>query len=102
MTDYHRRTTCRGCGHGRLIEVLDLGAMPPANAFVVPDRVGDEVRYPLTLAFCEQCSLVQCPDVVDPAILFRDYAYATGNSAPLVEHFRRYAEESVLCSKSGK
>ena len=34
--------------------------------------------------------------MVDPAILFGNYAYATGASAPLVEHFRRYAEESVL------
>lgn len=96
MIDYHRRTTCRGCGHGNLTEVMDLGEMPPANAFIRQEDIPAERAYPLTLAFCENCSLVQVPDVIDPAILFRDYAYATGASAPLVEHFRRYAEESVL------
>lgn len=95
MTDYHRRTTCRACGHHELTQVLDMGDMPLANAFIRPEDICTERRYPLTVAFCSSCSLLQVPDVVDPAILFKNYAYSTGASAPLVEHFRRYAEESV-------
>jgi hypothetical protein len=96
MTDYYRRTTCRACGHKHLTQVLDLGEMPPANAFVRPDEADGEVSYPLTLAFCESCSLLQVPDVVAPEILFKDYKYVTGSAAPMTDHFRRYAETAVL------
>jgi hypothetical protein len=68
--------------------------MPPANAFRKPGEA--ETSYPLTVAFCEDCSLLQVPDVVAPEILFKDYVYATGASAPLVEHFRKYAAENIL------
>jgi hypothetical protein len=95
MTDYHRRTTCRACGSGDLVEVLDMGEMPLANAFIEPENAADEKQYPLTLAFCRACSLLQTPDVVDPAILFGDYPYATGASAPLVEHFRKYVHDAI-------
>lgn len=97
MTDYYyRRTTCRACGHRHLTQVLDLGEMPPANAFVRPDEADGEVSYPLTLAFCESCSLLQVPDVVAPEILFKDYKYVTGSAAPMADHFGRYAETAVL------
>jgi hypothetical protein len=68
--------------------------MPPANAFRKPG--GAETSYPLTVAFCEDCSLLQVPDVVAPEILFKDYVYATGASAPLVTHFYNYAHDAIL------
>jgi hypothetical protein len=48
------------------------------------------------LYFCRTCSLAQLLDVVDPKILFKNYHFLSGASAPSVEHFRRYAEEAVL------
>jgi hypothetical protein len=97
VTDYHRRTTCRCCKNGDLTQVLDLGLMPPANAFLKREDFDAEKRYPLTLAYCRDCALIQVPDVVDPSVLFNSaYAYETGVSVPMVEHFKRYAEEAVF------
>ena len=92
---YHHRTTCRGCGSKNLTGVMDLGTMPPANAFVSLKEISGEKSYPLALYFCDDCSLAQLLDVVDPRILFGDYPYVTGANAPLVEHFKRYADKAV-------
>ena len=95
MKEYHKRSTCRACGSDELEHVLDLGNMPLANAFITPAQKLTEKKYPLTLSFCTRCQLVQTPDVVDPALVFKDYVYATGVSPPLVEHFRKYAADAI-------
>ncbi|MCZ6755626.1 MAG: methyltransferase, partial [Gemmatimonadetes bacterium] len=61
--------------------VLHLGPTPLANAFPRhPDEFVNEQTYPLDLAFCPACSLVQIVDEIDPEVLFRDYIYVTGTS----------------------
>lgn len=93
---YRTLTACRICGSTDLTSVVDLGAMPLANAFVSPDRAGyPEPRYPLEAIRCGRCSLMQLSVVVRPEILFTDYAYATSASAPAVEHFDALAAELV-------
>jgi len=73
--------------------VLQLGPMPLANSFPRhPDEFVDEQVYPLDLAFCPDCSLVQIIDEVDPEVLFRDYIYVTGTSKTIAEHNRTYAD----------
>ena len=91
-----RRVTCRICGGRDLVSVLDLGETPPANAFLRKEQFAEEVTFPLALYFCRTCSLLQLLDVVDPAILFKDYHYLTGASAPLVEYFERYAKDVIV------
>jgi SAM-dependent methyltransferase len=89
---YHRRTTCRGCGAGRLETFLDLGEMPLANALLRrKEDFAGERRWPLTVGLCAACGLVQTPDVVDREVLFGGYPYLTGVSHEMVEHFRAYA-----------
>ena len=39
-----------------------------------------EIRVPLEVARCDRCGLVQLTVVVDPEVLFRDYAYSTSAS----------------------
>ena len=93
---------CRSCGHTKLVPMLDLGVMPPANAFLQKaDLKKPEAAFPLRLVVCPKCFLVQLGDVVDTDALFsRDYYYLTGASAPLVKHFQdfgaRLAEEMEL------
>ncbi len=90
----HRRATaCRICGGQDLRVLLHLGPTPLANAFPRhPDEFEDEQTYPLDLAFCPDCSLVQIVDEIDPEVLFRDYIYVTGTSKTIAEHNRGYAE----------
>jgi hypothetical protein len=87
MEHFSRRSNCRVCGGTNLVKVLDLGSMPLANAFLKKEDFGSEESFPLTVVFCEDCFLLQVPEVVDPAILFKDYDYITSASKPLAEHF---------------
>ena len=93
---YRRRTTCRICGRGGLHTFLSLGPMPLANAFPRTEaEFATEDSYPLDVAFCASCSLVQTPDVIDPEVLFRDYIYVSGTSASLRRHWDEYAAHVI-------
>ncbi|MDO8590480.1 MAG: class I SAM-dependent methyltransferase [bacterium] len=91
---YVFKSDCRACGGKKFQEIIDLGEMPLANAFLTKDRLADkELCAPLTVYFCKSCALVQLRHVVDPKILFKDYHYQTSASAPLVLHFKKLAQE---------
>lgn len=97
MEDYALNTACRVCQGTDLTLVLDLGATPPANAYLKDaDLKKPEASFPLALYHCRDCSLLQLLHVVDPEILFKDYHYATGTSPQLFGHFKKYAEEAIL------
>lgn len=92
MHSYARRKRCRICGGENVVQFLDLGSMPPANAFLKQEDLGKpEQSFPLTVSFCKDCFLVQTQDVVSPEILFKDYVYMTSGSKPLKEHFQDLA-----------
>lgn len=96
MKNHSKNTVCRVCSSTNLVKVLDLGSMPPANAYLKEENLGrKEESYPLALYFCKECSLAQLLDVVNPEILFGDYHFITSASQPSVEHFKRYAEETL-------
>jgi methylation protein EvaC len=83
---------CRGCGGPRLKEFLNLGNMPLAGGFLRSrDEIPAEQTFPLPIHVCEDCSLVQITQPIDPNILFRDYAFASSTVGPLVTHFKNYA-----------
>jgi len=88
------RTACHGCGSERLEPVVDLGMVPLADALVDPSDPPDpEPRYPLAVAFCEDCLLVQVRHHVSPQILFVDnYPYFSSYSRDLLAHARRHTE----------
>lgn len=90
------RTTCRACLNANLIEVLNLGEQPPANAFVSPaDLNQTEPRYPLSLRLCESCGMVQLGHVVPPELLFRSYLFFTSSSKWMVDHFGKLMTENA-------
>lgn len=85
---------CRSCGNIGLRTVLELGSVPLANALL--DKPDDAAaRFPLTLAFCPTCTLVQILETVDPTILFAHYLYFSSFSESMVEHARQFAERMV-------
>ncbi len=94
QTNYKRRKDCRICGSEELEKILDLGETPLANAFVSKNDLNKkESRFPLTVHYCKNCSLVQVPDVVHPKILFSDYYFLTSASSPSIDHFIKYSKE---------
>lgn len=83
------RLNCRMCLHGDLRSVLKLPDTPLANGFVASPR--KQKKYPLEVTQCAWCGHSQLRHVVDPKLLFTDYAYVSGTSPSFVKHFEEYA-----------
>ena len=79
---------CRSCGETNLRLFLSLGKTLLADALVPPESVdGPEDRFPLDVAFCPDCTLVQITEEVPPEKLFVDnYLYFSSFSDELVRH----------------
>lgn len=86
-----RRLTCSACGSESLEQFLDLGLSPIADAYLEDLAIEPEF-YPLQLAVCTTCWLVQLLEVVDPAALFGSgYSFYSSASAPLSDYHYDYA-----------
>ena len=80
-------TACRSCGYQELQSILSLGHTPLANALLTEDQLADsEETYPLELAFCSRCTLVQLTESVSPEKLFREYVYLSSFSETMLCH----------------
>jgi novobiocin biosynthesis protein NovU/D-mycarose 3-C-methyltransferase len=88
-----KRTCCSGCGHIELDTFLDLGLSPIADAYTAsPDEVSP--TYPLEVAVCAKCRLVQLLEVVDHETLFgTGYSFYSSASAPLSAYHADYAAD---------
>lgn len=83
--------------------VLDLGETPLANRLLEPSQLGEpEPRFPLRLAFCPACALVQITATVPPEVLFRHYVYFSSFSDTLVEHARELACQVIRTRALGR
>jgi SAM-dependent methyltransferase len=79
--------TCRSCGVGPLQKVFSLGRTPLANSLLTEDQLAQpEPLYPLEVAFCPACTLIQLTETVAPDVLFRDYVYFSSFSDALLKH----------------
>jgi SAM-dependent methyltransferase len=96
VTTVERRVTCRSCGQAELEMVLSLGAMPLANALLLAGQLGEpEATFPLDVAFCPRCSLLQLTRSVAPEQLFRDYLYFSSYSETMLRHARALVERLI-------
>jgi len=91
-----RRTTCSACASIDLEIFLDLGLSPVADAYTNhPDDPID--RFPLELAVCGKCRLVQLIEVLDDVTLFgTGYSFYSSASPPLSRYHEAYAVETLL------
>jgi len=92
------RTTCRFCDGASLRVFMSFGDVPLAGGFFKPgSEAADfarEKRYPLDIACCADCALVQVPCVVDASELFEQgYFYFSSQIPALVLHFEQYADK---------
>lgn len=88
---------CRSCGQPGLRPFLSLGKTPLADALLTAAALADpEPRFPLDVAFCPNCTLVQILEEVPPQQLFVDnYRYFSSFSDDLLAHSRRHAENLI-------
>jgi SAM-dependent methyltransferase len=67
--------------------VLSLGETPLANALLTTHELDlPEAKYPLDLAFCPECFLVQILETVPPETLFSNYPYFSSFSDTVVRN----------------
>jgi hypothetical protein len=93
---------CRICGQVGLIPVLSLGKTPLANALLrETELAGSEPTWPLDLARCPVCALVQITETVPPEVLFREYAYFSSFSDTMVAHAKSISERLQTSRRLG-
>jgi SAM-dependent methyltransferase len=94
--------TCRSCGEGTLYEFLSLGSTPLTDAYVDPKRSDEpEPRYPLDVAFCPSCTLMQLGHPAPTEAIFRDYSYYSSVSETLLVHSAEHARELIATRDLG-
>jgi SAM-dependent methyltransferase len=88
---------CRSCGGNDLPVILDLGSQPIANALLSEEELSrPEARYPLAVAFCPACALLQVTETVQANVLYRrDYPYFSSSSPALLKHSAEHVEALV-------
>jgi SAM-dependent methyltransferase len=87
---------CLGCDALLPEPFLDLGVTPLANSYVRPERAGErEPAFPLAVAYCPTCHLVQLTDLVPPQEIFSEYLYFTSFSDSHVAHAHRMADSLI-------
>jgi SAM-dependent methyltransferase len=88
--------TCRACGYCGLHLILSLGHTPLANALLTHDQLQlPEPVFPLELAFCPECSLVQILETIPPETMFCSYPYFSSFSDTTVRNAETIAERLI-------
>jgi SAM-dependent methyltransferase len=93
----HRISDCRSCGKSGLELFLDLGDKPPSDRILTQESVQKpELFYPLEVAFCPKCSLVQILETLPPEELFTNgYEYYSSFIPSLLAHSKENVSELI-------
>ncbi len=96
-------TACRSCGGRNLSVFLSLGDLPLSDGFISEAKLGEqEPRYPLDVAFCPDCALVQILETVPPEELFdADYPYFSSFTDTLLQHSEKNVRERIAERRLG-
>jgi SAM-dependent methyltransferase len=87
---------CLGCAADLGDPFLDLGSQPLANALLRPEETTrPEPRFPLAVAYCARCHLVQLTETAPPETLFGEYLYFSSYSDTFLAHARAMADALV-------
>ncbi len=86
---------CRHCQADLTLPLIDLGAMPPSNAYLNQQTLhAPEKYYPLRVLVCTECWLVQTEDYVGADELFSaDYAYFSSFSSTWLKHAEQFVAD---------
>ena len=103
ITTQRTGARCRSCDSTALSIFLSLGNLPLSDGFLEARQLVDnEPRYPLDVAFCATCSLVQILETVPPEELFgADYPYFSSFTDTLLRHSEANVKERIAERKLG-
>ena len=81
------------CGSNENLFILyDFGLIPQVNNYRHIDEKGDIKKYPLILAICNSCKLLQLTEMPDRENIFRNYDHYSSASANNAEYLHSIAE----------
>jgi SAM-dependent methyltransferase len=88
---------CRHCHADLYLPFADLGSSPPSNSYLSKEGLSKpETWYPLRVAVCTQCWLVQTEDFAQRDEFFsEDYAYFSSFSQSWLRHSETYVAAMV-------
>jgi hypothetical protein len=88
---------CRHCDVLLKNIFLDLGRLPPSNAYLTKNNLHQaEIYFPLKVLVCDQCWLVQTEDHISAEKLFTSqYAYFSSVSSSWLTHAKNYANKMI-------
>lgn len=92
---YNILSKCRFCNND-IIKVFKLGdRFPLAGNFLKNNSdILNEKVYPLSISMCKKCTLIQCNEIINPDILFKNnYFYYSSMIPMLVKHFQLFADD---------
>lgn len=91
---YENVTKCRISNSSNLVTILELGMQPLANALKsAPDT--SEHKFPLTLMYSPESSLVQLRETINKEVLFSNYTWVTGTSPTTRDYARLFFQRAV-------
>ncbi len=103
MDRYKVYDDCRFCGEKLNKPVINLGKVPLAGGFLKSKKYfTKEKLFPLTIAFCENCYLLQVKEVISADKLFKDYFYHSSAIKTLVAHFEKTVKELAELAGNSK
>lgn len=83
------RKICSLCESVKLRNILKFSKTPLANSY--PEKLNTfEKKFPLLVCICDDCKHVQLKYLVNPNLMFKNYAYVSGTSKVLIKHFENY------------
>ena len=94
MTECKELKECIACGNTHIKSLFDLGEQPLANSYKIIANQ-EEKTFPLGVNYCPECYHVQLTHIVNPDLLFKDYAYMSGVSKTMLNFFEWFAQMSV-------
>ena len=97
---YDSIQNCRISGSNNLITILELENQPLANTLKTALDV-TENKFPLTLTYCPESSLVQLKETVDKELLFSNYPWVTGTSPTTRNYATQFFQRTVEAVKPG-
>ncbi|MCE9616091.1 MAG: class I SAM-dependent methyltransferase [Lentisphaerae bacterium] len=87
---------CRLCLGRNLDLVVKLEPIPLASHYAAERAApADDALYPTDLYLCRDCGHVQILDIIDPAVLWEDYAYRSGQTKGILDHFEAVAASVI-------
>ena len=92
---------CRACGSKEIATFFDLGQQPFANS-LLKAKTKQEKKYPLSLSWCCECSLVQLNQTAEPGKLFSSYVCVTGTSHTAVNYSIEFCDTALAKVQSQK